>query len=411
MQKERIAGLDGVRAVAILLVVGFHYFCRYTPPHFSTNLYPHGDTLAGVPLFSDGYLGVELFFIVSGWVISLTLSSSYGAMDFACRRIARLLPTMVLSSIVTLLVVKALPGSPFEYRAQFKNLLPSVTFSEPTLWQAFTGRTFSEIDGVYWSLQVEIKFYAWACLLFYIRKANDFAFRCIVFFNVALLLELLQAHFGNAILGSVLRELLISEYLPWFAAGIGFYFLSRNPRDRYGAVLVVESLAVLILRWAFGDRADPISLVATMAFFCLFALLIFRPRSVALLSSKPFAAIGEASYSLYLLHNVIGVTLLAVIFRNLGPNVTVGIASATVIALAMIGISLVVYRVWEVPGKRLLLRVLRSHIRTMATPEHVPDLSTHAHHGSSGPSEGTLPPEEDARSIDVAIARPEAPHT
>ena len=65
--RGRLAYLDGMRGVAILLVLLFHAFARWP------DLVPYGDQYQSVPLFRVGFIGVNLFFIISGFVILMTL--------------------------------------------------------------------------------------------------------------------------------------------------------------------------------------------------------------------------------------------------------------------------------------------------------------------------------------------------
>ena len=67
--RGRLAYLDGMRGVAILLVLLFHAFARWP------DLVPYGDQYQSVPLFRVGFIGVNLFFIISGFVILMTLES------------------------------------------------------------------------------------------------------------------------------------------------------------------------------------------------------------------------------------------------------------------------------------------------------------------------------------------------
>jgi peptidoglycan/LPS O-acetylase OafA/YrhL len=175
--------VDGFRALAILMVIGFHYFSRWTAPRSPENIYPYGGWLADVALFNYGYLGVELFFIVSGFVISLTLFVSSDWADFAWKRFSRLFPTMLLCSLVTYTFLNAV-GSPW-FNASYRDFLPSLTFTDPALWSKALGGSFRSIDAAYWSLQVEVKFYLWACLLFFVFGSQRFLLSFGTFFNVA----------------------------------------------------------------------------------------------------------------------------------------------------------------------------------------------------------------------------------
>jgi len=64
---RRITHLDSIRAHAILLVLGLHFFVRWTFPRSETNLYPYGDLFADNILLSNGHLGVEIFFCRIGF--------------------------------------------------------------------------------------------------------------------------------------------------------------------------------------------------------------------------------------------------------------------------------------------------------------------------------------------------------
>src|SRR5258708_8881502 len=70
---DRIETLDGLRAVAVLGVVLYHYFVRFAATGGGPALYPYANVYAEFPIAKYGFMGVQLFFVVSGFVIAMTL--------------------------------------------------------------------------------------------------------------------------------------------------------------------------------------------------------------------------------------------------------------------------------------------------------------------------------------------------
>lgn len=349
---ERLGVLDGYRALAILLVMGFHYCSRWTPPSAPENLYPYGDLLRDIPVVRHGYLGVEFFFIISGFVIALTLIASRDWQDFALRRAARLVPSMLLCSVVTFAVLTLLPVRYFA--PALIDFLPSLTFVEPSVWQKLLGTPVHSIDGAYWSLFVEVKFYFWACLLFFAFKPHRFLAAFAVFFNAVLALEPLGALISNHFMVSASDVFFASPYLPWFGAGVAFFYLYHDRKNFLARALAVESFAVVTLQAIAAGAASQIPF--DLAFYALFALFVFRREWVRAFAWKPLALVGEASYSLYLLHENLGVTLIALVgsFVDAQPKQW-SVLAVPLVAAVMILSSLFVYRHWEIPAKRKLL--------------------------------------------------------
>src|SRR5215469_13528545 len=109
----RIAYVDGLRCAAILLVLLYHYFARWTYPLSGDSLYPYGGYFAGWWIAKYGYYGVELFFAISGFVITLTLERCSSFYEFAVRRFARLWPAMPICSVLTYGALRAIPNAAF----------------------------------------------------------------------------------------------------------------------------------------------------------------------------------------------------------------------------------------------------------------------------------------------------------
>lgn len=133
--KERIAFLDFFRFIAILSVILYHYFSRWIPPLNDISLYPYGDKYN---YFHFGYLGVHFFLIISGFVISFTLTKCSSLGIFLKRRFIRLFPTMVIISIITFAFVSLVdykhlfPASHKPY-----NIMASATFLPPFILQRY----------------------------------------------------------------------------------------------------------------------------------------------------------------------------------------------------------------------------------------------------------------------------------
>jgi peptidoglycan/LPS O-acetylase OafA/YrhL len=353
LKPDRIAVLDAFRAIAIFLVIGFHYLSRWTPPRSEVNLYPYGGWLSDFPLFRFGGMGVQLFFIVSGFVISMTLLSCRDWREFAWKRFARLFPAMLLCSAITFFVIHALPAAPFT--ANPRDFLPGLTFTDPELWQRAFGVRFGDVDGVYWSLQVEVKFYFWACLLHFLGSPGGFPRRFLLFLNATLALVALNAYLHAPILASITDTVLLARHLPWFAAGVGFHAVYRGQRDLAGPLLILESGALLAVgSVAAGELPE---LLFTACFFALFAVLVLRGHWLDWLAARPLVAVGAASYSLYLLHDRIGVTALALWTRAQGgEELRVSVLLAVAVAATMALASMAVFRYWEVPSRRWVLQ-------------------------------------------------------
>lgn len=311
LTQKRIGILDGFRCLAILWVIGFHFFVRYTPPFFEHNYYPYGNLLANNVLFKHGILGVYFFFIISGFVIFMTLEKCRNIADFMKRRLIRLWPTLLLCSLITFAGCLLLDpnGSFVFFHNRPENFLPSLTFTQPRLWEnVLNTKPVYWIDGAYWSLACEASFYVTASILFFSSR-QPFLKKWLLFSVPFVLFYCLTNSVHAAGLVQVrylLSVTIFPQYLIYFTLGIYFYMLYSNKK-----VSLAEHLAIagtFVTHLAFTEKAIG-DFIFILAFTALFVIFVFRPAWLNFLSFKFFQFVGLISYPLYLLHQNLGMLL------------------------------------------------------------------------------------------------------
>jgi peptidoglycan/LPS O-acetylase OafA/YrhL len=344
MDSRRIASIDGLRTIAILAVVAFHYCCRWGPPLNPESLYPYGAALAGLPGVRFGGCGVQLFFVISGFVVAMTLDRCKTLREFVVRRYARLAPAMLLFSTITCVAMHVIPHAPFPERGAW--FLSAVTFIDPVYLNRIAPNIgFQSIDGVYWSLYVEVQFYALACLVYF--TAGKW-FRVMMGLLSAAACGLLLVRVP--VVSPLSNNLLIPSFLPWFVMGIGFHALALRAEWRVGAFLIsIGTLELLAQSGAGAPNAVPIGVAVLVPI--LFAAAIWVRPVVSVLSSRPMVMIGVASYGLYLIHENVGVAIL----HSLPPmNVLGGAIAAVAVAAGCTAVAVASFRWIEVPASRAI---------------------------------------------------------
>jgi len=157
---ERLTNIDGLRGTAISMVVLYHALYRWQDL----------SDASGIPedfnIFEYGYLGVQLFFLISGFVILMTLERSKSLIPFLRNRWLRLWPCMVVVSLLVFSTSYLIPLRPLGV-ARSEHLIPGLIFVEPYFLNTLFNTNIQSLEGTFWSIYVEIKFYIIAAFLYF----------------------------------------------------------------------------------------------------------------------------------------------------------------------------------------------------------------------------------------------------
>ncbi|MDE1989058.1 MAG: acyltransferase [Betaproteobacteria bacterium] len=331
------ADIDGLRAIAILAVLGFHVFPAWM----------HG-----------GFIGVDIFFVISGFLISTIIfenleAGHFSYAEFYARRIKRIFPALVL--ILGASFVLGWVLMPAKYFALAgKHMFSGATFTAnfALLRETNYFNSTGETDPFHhlWSLAVEEQFYiVWPLLLGLVwRRRWNF-----LWITIGIALASFAFDIGN--LGSdaaVAFYSPLSRFWELMLGGVLAYLqlhrpsvLSRNSRGMsvLGAALMVAGFVLISPRSNFPGWPALLPTAGT------FLLIAAGPQGLInrqLLSRKPMVWVGLISYPLYLWHWPL---LVFMRFYTLGdPTVIQGVA----VMLVAMGLSWATYRFLEKPVRR-----------------------------------------------------------
>lgn len=317
--KDRLRALDGLRGIAILMVLIYHYFGRWTPSH-GEGLVPYGDTFSDLLIANDGFVGVYLFFLISGFVIFRSLKQSRSFLFFAVKRADRLFLPMIAISLLTFVLLAAPLKTQFmDVRAS--DLLPSWTFTPPGIWK-WIDPEVSYVDGVYWTLFIEVRFYALMAALWFLMP-KQFSAPGIVFIALAAVASS-EIPWKIETAGKMLDLLLFPNHIALFAAGVVYSDIREEGSRRWHVASLFLLIPVSV--WALRDAPEMVAShfavsMWIVAFHLVFIALSLRKRWAEIFAFTPLVFVGTISYSLYLLHQRLGVAIISRMPPGLGLEV------------------------------------------------------------------------------------------
>lgn len=280
---HRLLEIDALRGVAALAVVLFHFTTR-----FSELYHPNTAPLVSV---AHGHYGVNLFFIISGFVIFMTLEKTKRPMDFVVSRFSRLFPAYWAAIFLTFTLTHllGLPGKLVEFSSALANMLMlHGLFRVP------------HVDEVYWTLEVELLFYLGMLLLYRLRQLHSIQYVLLALLSLRLLYFFLAQGWGID-LPWLIYKLLLLKHIPWFALGISIFLASSQRRAggrRWPGFTAAYAIATLLI-------VDSV-FVGTLGMAFAAAVWLAANGKLPLFRSRLFVWLGAISYPLYLLHENIG---------------------------------------------------------------------------------------------------------
>lgn len=305
----------------------------------------------GLPYFW-GYIGVALFFLISGFVIPFSVST-LSRTGFAIARLFRIWPTYLVGLSVALACIASnsklahntFPFSPLEV---LTNAL--IVPRWPTLTRS--------IDGITWTLEIEIFFYAGCALLMqYIRKLDRR-----IFLLPALIVPLTilfgsrgggLIRFGMPIYALAYWVSTVPVYLCFMLCGVAFYY-HYHGRLSYAGLFFLHAflLAAFVTSMRIGalampDWTGPICYLVAYGVFTVGYLTRDRTSSLPISGRRPIFWLADISYPLYVIHGVLGYTLLVHALEIGMP----GWAAVVATLAAVLTLAALLHRLIEMPSQ------------------------------------------------------------
>ncbi|NKZ05981.1 acyltransferase family protein [Actinomadura latina] len=360
--RERLRELDLLRFAAALAVVLYHFtgFRGAGPwPVPARDVFPG---IAAVTRF--GYLGVDLFFVISGFVILMS-AWGRGPGQFGVSRLVRLMPAYwvsVLLGAVVYVVFRQGHGVP-------GLVLPNLTMLQ-------SGLGLKNVDAVYWTLWVEFHFYVLVAVL----ASIGITYRSCLIFMAA---WMLGGVFADEAGSDLLQVMLIPTWSCYFIAGMALYMIHT-----FGPTLLlwgyVAVCYLLALHWGAwraehvfrGANEIAVSAVITGIFALMILVATGRLRR---LRWSRLTVLGALTYPLYLVHSQLALPLLDALYPSLDKWAALG-AVLAVSLLTAYG----VHRLVERPGAAWMRVRLRASLEPPRRPAEPSKFVDHGEWGGPG---------------------------
>lgn len=292
-----IPQIDGLRFLAISAVLVFHFQGKLIKNlHFSDQ--PNAYLFHR--LFAHGDFGVELFFVISGFILALPFARYYLGLTnkkiplkkYFLRRVTRLEPPYFLV-VIGCFLVYVIVDPTIKFKTQLPNVLSALIYSHNIIY-----KDFLKVDLVTWSLEIEVQFYILAPLLAKIFKLSRIP-RRLILVGVILLIPLLHSYFPSDVRW-------LYSYIHYFLIGfllIDFYLQEESIKIPKIISFLIGATTLFFIFY-ISSKANKISLVyAHIALiFVLYMLVLKNGLWKNIFSNLWMTTIGGMCYTIYLLH-------------------------------------------------------------------------------------------------------------
>lgn len=341
--RPRLHIIDGLRIFAACLVMFFHlgYWSWANPRSRGAMI------LEGTAQFPElaayswwGWVGVEIFFVISGFVIAYS-SANASFPRFVRSRFLRLFPAILVCASITLAVIVATDLMPFSRALQ-------------AYWRTLVIWPFGGwLDNVYWTLSVELTFYVVVAVFLLLGRPQLFAFAmgALGLVTSALAANSYLGGTGELSLpglGDQLADTLLLHHGMYFSLGYFLWSATATGWTRTKALLIAVLLAggvfpILVsadkLSGAPGVVSGwvPVGVWLTAMAIMIASVVVAKPKGAQQPERRWLTLLGMSTYPLYLLHYIAGATLMAMLIRaGWLSGLALAASSLTMIASAVV---------------------------------------------------------------------------
>lgn len=333
VKTNRYEELDALRGIAVLMVVFFHYTMGRPEANWG---------------FKLGITGVELFFMISGFVIIISIGRVTQGIDFVINRASRLYPTYwaAVTFTFTLMILQHLFHHPYSSSVRWVDYLANMTMFQHYL-------QVPNLDGPYWTLIIEMNFYAGVLILFYLswlKHVNTISI-------IVCILTVLTVHFlWNNFSIFVFKVLPLLNFFPLFFAGILFYRISTDRRNQVrDYCLILLCLLCQLLLFHRGRANGFISHVEYAMMLTTFfgSFVLFVNGKLGFIVNRSTLFMGKISYALYLTHQFLSLNVI-IPFLTKTLHINFWVASLLVALPIAVAIASLFTFAIEIPYSRVM---------------------------------------------------------
>jgi peptidoglycan/LPS O-acetylase OafA/YrhL len=324
--KKKIAEipiLNSLRAFAALSVCLFHFICTTTGFITNPNI---------LSIFSFGKYGVQLFFVISGFIIPWSMFNADYQLGnwakFLLKRIIRLEPPYLISVLLAIIIITLRifilrkSDLDFTFTQIFLHIGYLIPFFDNYNW----------INQVYWTLAIEFQYYFFISFFFIALNNN--------FFSIRYLSYLIMICGGL-----ISNSSFLPYWLPVFLIGVLIFQLKMK------IVNIIEYISVTIISFlVIIYKHDPGELIYIVLGI---VILLFYSKK----DSKIGNLIGEFSYTIYLTHTIIGASFINILSHYVNSPLIKAVVIGIGILITLFS-SFIIYNLVEKPSKKLSSRII-----------------------------------------------------